>query len=68
MTRRDALMNLKLFLNLRVHIVTKNGKLFEGEVVDYCYPEDNKNGMKSIILDAPPVEFYEKDISEIQCL
>lgn len=60
-------MYLKRFLNMHVHIVTTNGKLFEGEVVDYCYPEDNENGLESIILKSPPVEFYEKDIAEIWC-
>lgn len=61
-------MNLKQYLGVRVHIATKNGKIFEGKVADYCYPEDNESSKESIILDSPPIEFYEKDIRSIRII
>lgn len=60
-------MELHEFYGKRVKVEAKNGKTLEGEVNDYCYPEDNDNGKESIIIDtsnSPPIGFYESDINQ----
>ena len=64
-------MGLNDYYGQTVHIVSTNGKEFEGKVTDYFYPEDNENGKESIAIDNEDgtiVEFYEEDITSIVVL
>ncbi len=62
-------MELKKYYNKKVHIVSDEGKIFEGVVSDYIYPEDNESEKESIVIDSSngiPIELYESDIKTIQ--
>lgn len=64
-------MGLIDYCEEKVRIVAKNGREFEGKVIDYFYPEDNENGKESIAIDnvdGTIVEFYEEDITSIVVL
>lgn len=64
-------MNLKQFYNKKVAIVAKNGRLFEGFINDYFWPDDNENGKESIVIDTEAgeaIEFYETDIESIEII
>lgn len=68
-------MNLKTFYHKEVEIIDTMGRLFEGKVSDYVFPDDNENGLESIIIDCSkgklaghPVEFWEKDITSIKTI
>jgi len=63
------MMELKQFYRKKVKIVATNGRVFRGKVSDYVDPEDNEPEEESIIVDTvdgQAVEFYEKDIKEIE--
>ena len=54
-----------------IRIVCPEGKIFEGFVSEYLYPDENENGMESIIIDTDDgrlIEFYPTDIKEIKVL
>ena len=63
-------MSLKKYWEKNVVLISKNNKLYKGMVNDYVYPEDNENGLESIIIDAIgyeyPMEFYEDEIKSIE--
>lgn len=64
-------MNLKQFYNKKVNIVADSGSVYLGMVTDYFYPDDNESGKESIIVDTDEgtaVEFYEKNIKEIEII
>ena len=68
-------MSLTKYYGKKVRIVAENGKLFEGKVVDYCYPEDNELDEESITIRCTKgpfpgnlVEFPESDIKSIEIL
>lgn len=68
-------MSLDKYYGKKVRIVTKNGKIFEGRVTDYFYPEDNEPEEESIAircengpLTGKSVEFPEHDIVSIQII
>lgn len=44
-------MKLIEYEGKRVKILSVNGNLYTGTVGDYCYPEDNENGLEMIVLD-----------------
>lgn len=68
-------MNLKQYYDKRVRIVDVDGNMFEGQVTDYVYPDDDDTGLESIIIDCTKgklegksVEFWEKDIKSIETM
>lgn len=70
-------MKLIEYEGKRVKLLSTNGNLYEGIVGDYCYPEDDENGLEMIVLDAETkngkdikqaVGFYEKDIKSIEVI
>lgn len=61
-------MELKKYYGKRVKITYDEGKVFEGIVTDYIFPEDNFNEKESIMVDSPfegMVEFQSIDIRSI---
>ena len=52
-------MNIEQYLNQHVKILSDNGKIFEGYVDDYFYPEDNENAEESITIYTSNKEFIE---------
>lgn len=68
-------MSLKKYYGKNVRIIAENGKLFEGEVTDYFYPEDNEPEEESIAircvrgsLVGRSVEFPAHDIKSIEVI
>lgn len=65
-------MNLIEYEGKKVRILAMNGRLFEGKVTDYVYPEDNDPEVESIIIDdilsGNAVEFPEDDIKSIEII
>lgn len=68
-------MNLIKYEGKNVRITDIDGRVFEGVVSDYVYPDDDDAGLESIIVDCTtgslsgkPVEFWEKDIKTIQVI
>jgi hypothetical protein len=59
-----------------VRIICNDGQIFEGNVGDYIFADDNVNGKESIILDpfpgfplyGCPVEFLEEEIKTIKVI
>lgn len=63
-------MTLRQFEGEDVRIVTTSGKIFEGYVSDYVFPEDNvPEEIEGIIVDVPrkenPILFNVDEISAI---
>lgn len=52
-------MSLKSYLGKKVNIVDTNSQLFSGIVDDYFFPEDNENGLESIVVKTGSSDFYE---------
>lgn len=68
-------MELKKYEGKKVKIVDVDDIVFEGTVTDYIYPDEDETGLESIIikcskgpLHGQSVEFWEKDIKEIDIL
>ena len=64
-------MSLKEYFEQTVDITAADGRTAIGKVSDYIFPEDNENGMESIIVDFPDgtaQEFYKKDIKSIKAI
>ena len=63
--------DLQRFVGLTVLIVVADGKNFLGKVTDYFYPDDNENGIESIVIDTIDgslVEFSREDILTIKVI
>ena len=61
-------MLLKQYFGCMVTIITDDNEMFSGIVDDYIFPEDNDNGLESIILRTSKgdlYEFTEEDIEKI---
>lgn len=61
---------LKFLEGENIRLVDVDNEVFEGEVGDYIYPEDNEpEGEEGIILDDPayeyPIQFNKKEIKSI---
>lgn len=64
-------MSLKEYYEMTVDITAVDGRSGIGKVNDYIFPEDNENGMESIIVDFPDgtaQEFYKSDIKSIRII
>ena len=63
-------MSLKKYCGQTVAIIADNGKVFCGFVEDYFFPDDNENGLESIVLktSAGMYEFTEEDIETIEII
>lgn len=72
-------MDLKKVIGKKVRLLSMSGRIFEGEVGDYIYPEDNEpEGIEGIILDHPirndgykypnPVQFNAPEIKSIEIM
>lgn len=68
-------MELGKYEGKYVRIISNEGNLWEGEVLDYVWPEDNENNLESIIISCDKgkfpgklIEFYEKDIKSIEII
>lgn len=72
-------MELWKFEGKKVKLTSKTGKIFEGVVGDYIYPEDNEpEGMDAVVLDYPirndgyqyqnPVQFNADEIQSIEII
>lgn len=69
-------MDLKKVIGKKVRLLSMSGRIFEGEVGDYIYPEDNEP--EGIILDYPirndgykypnPVQFNAPEIKSIEIM
>ena len=64
---------LKKLYGETVRITATNGKVFEGVVTDYVYPEDNvPEEIEAIIIDdvisGQPIEFFEDHIKVLEIL
>ena len=62
-------MTLKSFYGKHVTIKTHNGLVYNGDIDEYFFPDDNDNGEESIILKTNNndlVEFTPNDILEIE--
>ena len=62
-------MNLKKYYGTLVDITGTDGRSGTGKVTDYIFPEDNENGIESIIvdfLDGTAQEFYPNQIKSIK--
>lgn len=62
-------MSLKEYYGKNVSIIGLREQRYIGRVTDYVFPEDNENGLESIIVDLPNgeiQEFYQSDITEIK--
>lgn len=44
-------MNLKTYLNKNVILIDKENNTYKGYVGDYIFPEDNEDGIESIVLE-----------------
>ncbi len=53
-------MLLKKYYGKKVCIIAQNEKVFEGMVVEYCYPEDNDPEEESITVRCTKGPFPEK--------
>ena len=63
--------NLGRFVDKTVLITAANGRIFCGKTTDYIYPEDNENGLESIVVDMTDgsiIEFTGEDIETIKIL
>ena len=63
--------DLQRFVGRTVSIVSDDGQLFYGKVTDYFLPEDNENGIESIVIeksDGDLVEFVAEDIRTIEMI
>ena len=62
-------MDLGQYYGKSVRIVCDEGKIFEGFITLYVYPEDNDPEVEGIIMDHKPsaslIEFRETDIKTI---
>lgn len=61
-------MGLVQYYEMTVNIMGIDGRSAIGKVTDYIYPEDNEDGIESIIVDFPDgtaQEFYPSDIKTI---
>ena len=64
-------MSLKEYYEMTVDITAVDGRSGIGKVNDHIFPEDNENGMESIIVDFPDgtaQEFYKSDIKSIRII
>lgn len=68
-------MSLKEYYGKTVRIIADNGKVFEGNVTDYFYPEDNEPEEESIAIRCSKgpfpgrsVEFPQSDIKVISVI
>lgn len=68
-------MNLADYADMKVIIHSTAGNIVIGTVGDYCYPEDDENGLEMIVVDAingryagKAIGFYEKDIKSIKVI
>jgi hypothetical protein len=68
-------MGLIKYYGKKVRIIAKNGKMFEGRVTDYYYPEDNEPEEESIAIRCEKgsfvgksIEFREHDIVTIEVM
>ena len=68
-------MSLKEYYGKTVRIIADNGKVFEGNVTDYFYPEDNEPEEESIAIrcykgpfPGRSVEFPKSDIKAISVI
>lgn len=68
-------MSLKEYYGKTVRIIADNGKVFEGNVTDYFYPEDNEPEEESIaircskgLFPGRSVEFPKSDIKFIEAI
>ncbi len=65
-------MSLKKYYEEKVRIRTPDGKIFEGKVTDYFYPEDNEPERESIAVKITSTgelfEFPEEDILSIEII
>lgn len=55
----------------RVRIKDTDGKIWEGLVLLYDYPDDNDNGVESLTVEISSTriyEFYPDDIAEIEVI
>lgn len=52
-------MSLKSYHGKKVNIVDANGQIFSGIVDDYFFPDDNENGLESIVVKTVDGDFYE---------
>ena len=62
------MINLLRYYGKKVKIVSSSGQEYIGWVSDYFPLEENENGMESIALENPPIEFYGKDIASIEII
>lgn len=59
---------LQKYLERKIRIVVEDGTTFKGVVTEYFFPEDNDNGMESVIIRTEHgelFELFESDIEEI---
>lgn len=68
-------MELIKYEGKKVRIISQTGKMYEGYVGDYCYPEDDDNGKEMIVVDVErgaqkgkAVGFYEDNIQSIEII
>ncbi len=68
-------MGLIKYEEKKVRIVDIDDRVFEGKVTDYVYPEDEEDGLESIIIRCTKgpllgqsIEFWERDIKTIQII
>ena len=61
-------MKLIKYLDKSVKIIDDCGNEFIGYVNDYIKSEDSKNGLESICLEQPPLEFNKDNIASIEPL
>lgn len=52
-------MSLQSYYGKKVNIVATNGLTFSGIVDDYIFPEDNENGLESIVIKTGSGDLYE---------
>ena len=64
------IMSLQRFYNKKVCVVTFYGEKIVGKVDEYIFPDDNDNGIESIVIKealcGDLVEVYKNNIKSIQ--
>ena len=63
-------MSLKEYYGQTVKIIAVNGRTFLGVVDDYFFPDDNEDGLESIVVTTSGglFEFKEDDIETIEII